>query len=406
MNYDSSLNVDPGNTGEPLVAQPGSSVVKAISMEDDSGRPIISDAVVLTILDEDPPENSFRPPYTGTDKTIVATEADLDYNRLGNYTKLGNEPDLNSITQRYERVWLEHCTSWVARDIHPQNNMPAYGRDIARSSAEGLILLQLDYTVMQKQPLLVGLVQYGIDIYGIAKQDGAWKNNGGHNLGRKMPLLLAARVLNNDDMLVYADKQQHFIFQDDQQHFYVSQAEVDRTHCVGCTSCSTCWNPDDRAPATPYEVDDIGTAEWGIRHYDKPQADNANWAATYRHVNGYSQVMQIFAAQLMGVQEEWNWPPVFDYADRFYAAEQGGFPEYFVGLWSAYRGNLVSRYKADLSGDGAVNLIDVIIALKVLTEQDINGLRSDYITSGVDVDGNGKLQFPEVFYLLGRLVDD
>jgi len=331
MIYEASLNVDPGITGQNLTLSPGSSVIKSISMESDAGRPIISDAAVLTILAENPPAGAFRPPYTGSDKSIIATKSDLNYEVLGTHAKLGGEPDITEVAGYYKRVWIEHCTEWVQRDIHPQNNMPAYGRDICSRSATGLILLQLDYTQAQKEELLIGLVQYGIDIYGVAKNGGVWYNNGGHNTGRKMPLLMTAKVLNNSDMLAYADKEQHFIFQDDQQHFYVSQAEVDMTH-------SAEWAPDDRADPIPYEVSDIGMAEWGIRHTDMPHGDNMNWEATHRHVNGPAETKQILAAHLMDVKNEWNWLPVFDYIDRYYAIEQpDAYEDYFVALWETYR---------------------------------------------------------------------
>jgi len=335
MGYSSSLNIDPGNTGTSIVATPGSSIIKSISMESDAGRPIISDAAVLTVLATPPSSDSFRPPYSGSNKQIIATEADLDYSQLGNFARLGNEPDINAIANRYRRVWLEHCTEWVQRDIHPQNNMPAYGRDIANSSGTGLLLLQLDYTNQEKRDLLIRLVQYGIDIYGIARDGGNWYNNGGHNLGRKLPLLLAAKVLNNSAMLAYADKAKHFMFQDDQQHFYVSQTEVDITH-------SPNWDPDERATPIPYTSSDIGMPEWGIRHATKPEADNKNWGATYRGVNGPAQTLHIFAAQLLGAKKLWNWPAVFDYADRYYAIEQpkGTFPNYFVELWENHRNNI------------------------------------------------------------------
>ena len=337
MSYNNSLNVDPGNTGISLVVPAGTSVVKSISMASDEGRPIISDAAILTVLASEPPSGSFRPPYTGADKQIIATENDLNYSRLGNYDRLGGEPDITDVAANYERVWLEHCTEWVQRDIHPQNNMPTYGRDIARGSATGLILLQLNYTDSEKRVLLIRLVQYGIDIYGIARTGGEWYNNGGHNLGRKLPLLLAARVLDNQDILAYGDKEQHFIFQDDQQHFYVSQVEVDISH-------STSWDPDSRADPIPYTSEDIGIAEWGIRHADRPTADNNNWGATYRGVNGPAQTMHVLAAQLMDLKNLWNWPPLFDYADRYYSKENtsNSFPDYFVALWETYRDSLAS----------------------------------------------------------------
>lgn len=329
MGYDEALNRDPGFTGEDLVVSPTSSVVKGISTESDEGRPILSDAAVLTVLAETPPQGSFRPPYVG-DRDIVANASELDYSVLGRHARLGGEPDITSLAGRYARVWLEHNTAWTSRDIHPANHMPAYGRDLARNSAEGLILLQLDYPDEDKEAVLIGLVQYGIDIYGIARDGGAWSANGGHNLGRKMPLLLAGTVLHHDEMLEYANAEEHFIFQDDHQHFYVSMAEVDMSH-------SAAWDPDDRAEATPYETSDIGLPEWGIRHHDRPQADNKNWGATYRHVNGPSQTMQAFAARLMGVVDAWAWPALFDYTDRYVETEGEIGPDWFSPLFDAYR---------------------------------------------------------------------
>ncbi|WP_075341495.1 hypothetical protein [Tenacibaculum agarivorans] len=330
MKFKASLNVDPGYTSTALIVKSGSSIVKSISTESNRGRPIIQHAVVVTVLDKAPPKGAFRPPYTGSDKSIIATVNDLNYDVLGKHPKLGNEPDILDVQENYERVWLEHCTEWVQRDIHPKSNMPTYGRDIAKKSGEGLITLQLDYSDKEKELLLIRMVQYGLDIYGVAKNGGEWYNNGGHNLGRKMPLLLAAKVLNNTDMLAYADKEKHFIFQDDQQHFYVSQAEVDLTN-------GPKWDPDDRAPLTPYKPEDIGMAEWGIRHADRPKADNANWSATYRHVNGPAQFSHILAAKLMGVEKEWNWSPAFDYAKRYYGIEkQKKIDGYVLDLWEAY----------------------------------------------------------------------
>lgn len=328
MGFDESLNLDPAFTGTDLVVSPTSSVIKGISTESDEGRPILSDAAVLTVLAATPPRDSFRPPYVG-DRDIVATASDLDYSVLGRHARLGGEPDITTMAARYARVWLEHNTEWTSRDIHPANHMPAYGRDLARNSAEGLILLQLDYPDEDKEAVLVGLVQYGIDIYGIARAGGAWNANGGHNLGRKMPLLLAGTVLHHAEMLEYGNADEHFIFQDDQQHFFVSMAEVNMTH-------SPAWDPDDRAEATPYETSDIGLPEWGIRHHDRPQADNKNWGATYRHVNGPSQVMQAVAARLMGVVDAWAWPALFAYTDRYVEMEGEVGPDWFPPLYEAY----------------------------------------------------------------------
>ncbi len=333
MTYTAELNRDPGITGQALVLPPGSSVIKAISMESDAGRPIISDAAVLTVLDSEPPAGSFRPVYTGENKTIPANVSDMDYAQLANFTRLGSEPSIEELTAAYSRVWLEHCDSWLQRDIHPQNNMPVYGRYIATRTAEAALALQLNYSQQEKEQLLIGLVQYGLDLYALVSSGIRWDANGGHNMGRKLPILLAGRVLQSDTILAYADAEQYLIFHEDQQSFYVSQAEVDMTH-------SAEWAPDDRADPIPYELSDIGMPEWGIRHADKPSSDNRNWETPYRFTNGYPHTIQALAVRMMAAEGQWNRPALFDYTDRFFEVERDEFSDYLVSLWDTYRDEL------------------------------------------------------------------
>jgi hypothetical protein len=57
----------------------------------------------------------------------------------------------------------------------------------------------------------------------------------------------------------------------------------------------------------------------------------------------------------------------------------------------------------DLDGDFAVGLADAIVGLKVLSDLDPPGLRSDYINSGVDISGNKKIGLDEVIFILQQL---
>ena len=327
--YVDSLNRDPGHTGESLIAYPGNSIIKAISLPENTGKVIVSDAAVLTVLAEKPPEGAFRPPYCGAEKGIPGTIADLDYSVLGNHPKLGGEPDINEVAGYYEKVWIEHNTDWTQRDIHPFNHQPNYGRDITKQSGHGLVLLQLDYTQAEKELLLIRLVQYGIDIYGVVSTGATYYHDGGHSLGRKMPLLLASQVLKHETMAEYADASKHFIFQDDQQHFYVTQGMVDLSN-------SDAWAPDDRHGTAPYTVDDIEMAEWGIRAFGVPAQNNRSWDAIYRHTAGPAQMHHVLAAYLMGVQDIWNWPALFDYAERYNQTEPEALPEYMRALREEY----------------------------------------------------------------------
>jgi len=58
----------------------------------------------------------------------------------------------------------------------------------------------------------------------------------------------------------------------------------------------------------------------------------------------------------------------------------------------------------DINGNGNVDLIDAIIALKLLAGLDTRGLiRSNYITSGVDVNGDNNVGMEEIVYAFQKI---
>lgn len=336
MPYDATLNVDPAATGNSLRLMRGASLIKGVSTQEDLGRPILTKAEILTVLSGSPPKGSFRPPYSGPDKAVVATLDDVDRSKLGQYPILPSTPHISDYAQSMARPWIEQSTEWTARDIHPSQHMPAYGRDLAKLSGEIAVLLQLNFTAQEKEPALINMVQYGIDILGVIREGGKlWYSNGGHNLGRKTPLLIAGVVLDNAEMLEYADASKHLIFQDDQQHFYVSKREVDYSRSGGYDSLKE-----------RYSVSDVGLAEWAINFPRRPESIDSSWSAPYRKVCGGAQVPHVLAAHLMGLKQFWNWPPLFDYIDRYFEIEAknaakslGGNAIHspIVDIWRAYR---------------------------------------------------------------------
>jgi len=59
--------------------------------------------------------------------------------------------------------------------------------------------------------------------------------------------------------------------------------------------------------------------------------------------------------------------------------------------------------KGDIDGNGDVDLADAIIAFKILSGIDTTGLiRSDYATSGADVNNDNKVDMEEVIYILQK----
>jgi hypothetical protein len=236
--FSSALNAAlPGGSalsvGNPLVVAAGSSIVSCESVASPPTGSNISkllNGAVLTVVAAAPPANSFRPPYCGTDKTHNWNVSDLDYSILSSLSQVGSStPALATVEGYFERPWFEVRTNYEGRYLHPYNNQPDYGRDMAERVGNAYLSLHLNYSNAEKETLMVRLVQYGLDIYGAAVSGGTWGADGGHNVGRKSALLLAGLTFNDANILAYGDAAQNFIFQEDRQTFYVSAATMDVT---------------------------------------------------------------------------------------------------------------------------------------------------------------------------------
>ena len=336
MSYDPELNVAPSMTGESLTLTQAS-LVSSISLENprSSGRPTVRDLAVLTVTTEVPPAGSFRPSPYSTTKEHKWNESDLDYSILRSLPRVANTPDLKTSSARALRFWTEQpAGSWRQRTVQASNNMPNYGRDIQNGSGRLLLMLHLDYPEGEKRDLYVGLVQMGLDIYGRFLAGGTWMSNGGHNAGRKMPMLLAGLALGDANIIARANRDEDpDRFQDDGQTFYVTQEDVEREH---------------RERGGGYTTAHIGMPEWGIRHATDPIRDDVDWSARYRWIGG-GMVAHALAAHLTeGAVDAWNWPAYFDYVDRYFSIETGpdgnhgvggtnGIDPFFYAMWNAYR---------------------------------------------------------------------
>ncbi len=318
----------------PLRLNPGSSLLSSESFlhHSQGDKPQLKTVAILTVLASPAPNGAFRPPPVGSDKTLRWHKSQLNYRKLRSLRRVAHTPKLSIVEHAFQRPWIEQGTTWISRYLHPADNQPAYGREIAHTLALGLLSLQLDYSDREKETLLVRLVQYGIDVYGSARMGGVWPAGGGHNHGRKMPLLLAGAVLGDRDMLAYADGRK-LLFQEDRQTFYVTQADVGRPLYVA-----------DGRPREIYRASDVGIAEWGEKHFPEPRWDGRNWNSYYRTIAGSSTIGHVLTARLMGLAETWNWPAAFDYYDRYWAHEHRNasrgancIQPFVAAMWSAYR---------------------------------------------------------------------
>lgn len=338
--YRAERNVAFGVTPErPLVLGVEHSLVSVVSRADPEQMPNLQAAAVLTCVREVPAPDAFRPPYVRGDKTIRHRAVDLDFTMLQRCKPVLDAPPIDVVARGFERLWLDHFPEWPVRYSHPLENMPDYGRDMAALVGSGALALQLDVANDQKRELLIRLVQMGIDLHAALRGGGRWQGIGGHGSGRKLPILLAGRALNDAKMLAIGADFPSLPRQGDQGGAFF--AEDGQTFYVRETSPGV-WNHGHGG----YGREHDGLPEWGFSHCDNPEADSAKWDADpYRRccsANGWCGAT--LAARMMGLQQAWNHPAHFDYVDRYMQVQhtdgwhRAWFP-WHAAMWDAYRAN-------------------------------------------------------------------
>jgi len=335
--YDPALNCALGiGAATPLVLAAGHSLVKTISSTDTTRVPRLRTAAVLTTVPTVPRVGSFRPPYAGTDHQVRFDTGMLDLDRLLALSPTPGAPDLATETARFERVWLDHAPSWIGRMMHPTDNMPDYGRDLASLLGEAMLLCNTNLPLAQRALLAQRIVQIGIDDYGVLHAGGRWPGTGGHGSGRKMPILFAGALLRDPAMLGIgqgyvsqrlASGTATTFFGEDCQTFYVAQTGTGVIN----------WGYGDYSPA------DVGRADWGFAHVDFPQDDHAAWDSSPYRVccTANAWVGHVLVARMMGLVPAWNHPALFDYTDRYMTTAttpwERAWSPWVAAMWDSYR---------------------------------------------------------------------
>ncbi len=366
--FDPNLNASRPNNQDltprhPLVLQPHSSLVSTISIPEGGHNPQLRTAAILTVLPEPAPEGSFRPPYCGTDKTIIFNKDQLDYSLLANIKPVPGAPSIMVVEGYFKRPWIDHIPGWLGCYHHPTENMPWYGREIAIHVGISALKLNLNLSNQMKEVLLIRFVQLGIDLYGIVQNGGKhnWVNNGGHASGRKWPILFAGFVLDDPDMknigridiANYGPWQQEYVhFGEDDQTFYVGDEDIyeppyKRHVWHGEFVFYGHGKGDKHRDYLEYTEEHRGMPEWGIEHATNPNQDGLDWDTSYRRsstANAWAGFL--LTAHIMGVKELWNHDALFDYMDRYMKVQKEGVgvghwtrqrPKFIANMWDAYR---------------------------------------------------------------------
>ena len=233
--YDYSASLMPSL---PYAAKANESLVKAISASgsciDSGNNPCLSTAVVLTVLGSIPSNNGatiFRPPYVGTAKPLYST-TQLQTALLPSLAPVSSAPSLDSIKNRYQRVQLDHSNSWTGRYMHPSQNFPGsggngvseYGSEIASDNNDAALRLMLSDSTSTKMPALINYVQAGIDWYWTIKDGLRYAPDGGHFVGRKLPVVFASVMLGDQSMKNFIKTAPYAAFGDDGHVYYSTVA--------------------------------------------------------------------------------------------------------------------------------------------------------------------------------------
>jgi hypothetical protein len=291
---------------------------------------VIGTAAVLTCLASEPPADAFRPPCAGAEKPIYRTR-DLKWDLLLRLEPAGPVPSWEDFERYFQRAWLDHIPSWVQRGVSPNENQPAYGREHGRLVSIASLMVHLNVPRERKEKLVIGLVQLGIDLSGLAKVGGNWNQGGGHGSGRKWPILFASLMLDKPELRKLPASA---VFHEDAQTYYGK----------GWFGQTALWQMvEHHGPRQPYE--------------EKPPEQWEEWDQTsegYRVCcTAVAWTGTALAARLMRAIPIWEHDAFFDYCDRWmrpddpYAAARAGFSrpreetrsfDPFVDeMWRAYR---------------------------------------------------------------------
>lgn len=339
--YDNAQNVDPGNTGVPLVLEEGSLVKcrSRLELTNDPGF-LLLDQVVLTVVRSAPAAGQFRPPPAITDKSSFTwNKSHLDYSILPSLTAPSGVtvPDLDLVKSRLRRYYMLNVTdNMQARTITAQNNQQDYGRDIANDVNDGLLSLCLDYTEAEKEELYIYLVQLGIDVWGRLVAGGVFPGIGGGNTWRKCLLVLASQALKSAPgaatLATYA-AMNGSVHGEDDQTFLVPRSYVD---IIPTTA--------DGRPRSPYLRYMVGQPDW--KESTTLNRIGSNWNAYYRDIAGLQFIGSSLAMRLItGCFAAWNYGPFFDYADRYFMMQRinpqaggtNGIRLFHSRMWEVYR---------------------------------------------------------------------
>lgn len=318
--FSDALNVDPAKTGSSLVLEEGA-IVKANSsvVPEASGRPVLADLGVLTVVRTAPAATQFRPPIAVADKEAYKLHtSDVDLSFLPNLAvPAGAEsavPSYEAILAKTSRMWTVQSTNNLqCRNINAVNNQTEYGQNISYDIGDALALLCLNVsTTDQKRALAHNLIQIGWDMYGRWVEGGRPPGIGG-NPWQKLCIVFAAKACEGSaewgsalaDCVNTALHPRDFA--EDSMIFRIRRWFIDSPRKTN----------DPGRPRDPYLPYMEGMVEWS-NDYEVNDSAGSNKDLVYRPIVSPALTGCLFYLWLMGCADLYNSPDAFEYMDVYF----------------------------------------------------------------------------------------
>ena len=314
----------------PIAMKPTDSLVSSISTKqgetikfayhsggkrlagDNSGTRVVA---VLTCVAAPQPADAFRPGYGDrTGKIYLAR--DLKRDQLPKLAKAKGAPDPVKFADVFQRCWFNPCFFGFEQ---PMENMPQYGQWVGQAVSDAGLLLCMDYTPQEKERLLIGFVQVGIDYWSLVKSGHpGWQGWGGHNSGRKFPIVFAGWALGDAEMAAPSKNFPKCEFGEDNQTRYGQGWTGATVVFAGHSGVSSATGKPPRAPWGPYEH--MKPDQWD----QNGQANHQSEA--YRRANTTCcWIGEALAARILKLESGWGHDAFFDYVDRWMTEDDKEF---------------------------------------------------------------------------------
>lgn len=332
-NYDSSLNVGLSlpvslSGGDKLVTTTLYSYYLQIHPDDGAySQTGIEQAAILTVLSSAPASGSFRPGLCDT-SNVIYNESDIDWTLLKNLAPVSGAPTLAYLENKFARPWIDHFKGWPGRDIHPHYNMQDYGGKLVGDTGRAALTVNCNYTQAEKEPIVIGLIQNGLDFYSNIKRDNSFYNSAPAQIvGRKFSVMFAGNMLDIAEIKAIWTKTGSYLhtnwgyypsdawlFSEDVTTEYVRSDDVTATEDGADKYISSEYN---------YTTAMIGMPEWFHQKYSQRGEGTPGWTTDpYRHIYG-AVLGDVLATKIMGWSTQWNNQAWFDYWDRWFAINYG-----------------------------------------------------------------------------------